>query len=233
MSATLYDDPVFRVAGDQGMLMEFGDGIAYPINQRVMAMTMAMDEAQLDGVTEIVPTYRSVVVTYNPLKISFNTLKETLLSMSREVGEVDLPYPEIVDIPVCYGGEWGPDLEFVAASHGLSAQEVIRQHSEADYLVFMLGFTPGFPFLGGLPESLHTPRLETPRTRVPAGSVGIANGQTGVYPIDSPGGWQLIGRVPVKIFDPQRENPFLIKAGNLLKFRPVSEEEYNQLTEKS
>jgi KipI family sensor histidine kinase inhibitor len=145
------------------------------------------------------------------------------------LADIEIPSAETIEIPVCYGGDFGPDIEFVAQTHDLTVEEVIRIHSEPEYPIYMIGFTPGFPFLGGLPEKLHTPRLETPRTVVPAGSVGIANAQTGIYPIDSPGGWQLIGKTPLKLFDLQRSNPILLKAGDALKFKPITIYEYHRL----
>ena len=233
MNAELYDEPVFRIIGDQGILMELGNGIDSHINQSVQAAMIVVEQAQLNGVIEIIPTYRSMVVVYDPLVTTFFKLKDSLSMLSRGLSQANVPPRETVEIPVCYGGKFGEDLDFVATSHNLSTEEVIRLHSEADYLVYMLGFTPGFPFLGGLPKILHTQRLATPRNKVPAGSVGIANSQTGIYPIDSPGGWQLIGRVPIKIFDPAREDPFMLKAGNLLKFKPISLKEYHTLAGKA
>jgi KipI family sensor histidine kinase inhibitor len=135
-----------------------------------------------------------------------------------------------VQIPTLYGGEYGPDLESVAAHAGLTQARVVSLHSETDYLVYMMGFTPGFPYLGGLPEELFTPRLETPRARIPAGSVGIAEGQTGVYPVVSPGGWRLIGRTPLKLFDPERDPPSLVSAGDHVRFVPLAgEDEYKSI----
>ncbi len=138
----------------------------------------------------------------------------------------------VVEIPVCYGGEYGPDIETVGKSSNLGPDEVIKLHCEPEYLIYMVGFTPGFPFLGGLNEKLHTPRLKAPRMAVPEGSVGIANNQTGMYPIKSPGGWQIIGRTPLKLFAPERKNPFLYKAGEKIKFVPVSPETYKELKSK-
>ncbi|OGR20021.1 MAG: hypothetical protein A2X81_12190 [Desulfobacterales bacterium GWB2_56_26] len=229
MTTTLYDRPLFRLAGDQGMLMEFGETISPAIHGRIRAMLLALDRARLEGVVEFSPAYRSITLLYDPFVTSFDRLREELDGLFRESGEIILPTAEIVELPVCYGGRFGPDLAFVAETHQLATEDVIRLHSGPEYLVYMLGFSPGFPFLGGLPESLHTPRLESPRKRVPAGSVGIAGGQTGVYPIESPGGWQLIGRTPAKLFDYGRDRPFLLSAGNILKFKPIDEEEFAAL----
>lgn len=231
MGEGLYERARFRIAGDRGLLVEYGDAIDPAINRKVRAMAIALGQQTPQGVVEIIPTYRSLLILYDPFLTDPPQLEEALLRLEERLSEIEIPPPKTVEIPVCYGGEFGPDLEFVAQSHGLSPEEVIRLHSEPVYQVYMIGFTPGFPFLGGLPKILHTPRRETPRTRVPAGSVGIANDQTGIYPIESPGGWQLIGRTPLKIFDPKRSNPFLLKAGDLLKFKPISPDEYRRLAE--
>lgn len=231
MSKGLYDRARFRTAGDRGLLVEYGDAIDPVINRKVRAMAIALGKEPPEGVLEVIPTYRSLLILYDPLITTSSRLKEELLALEERLPEVQIPPPKMVEIPVCYGGEYGPDLESVAQLHGLSPQEVIRIHSEPTYQVYMIGFTPGFPFLGRLPEALHTPRHKTPRTRVPAGSVGIANDQTGIYPIESPGGWQLIGRTPLKIFDPERPDPFLLKAGDLVKFKPITPDEFRRLAE--
>lgn len=231
MGGCLYDKPRFRIAGDRGLLVEYGDAIDPVINRKVRSMAVAMSKETPEGIVEFIPTYRSLIIIYDPSATIPSQLQEALLSLEERLADIEIEPPEMIEIPVCYGGEFGPDIEFVARSHNLTMEEVIRIHSEPKYHIYMIGFTPGFPFLGGLPEQLHTPRLETPRTLVPAGSVGIANDQTGIYPVDSPGGWQLIGRTPLKLFDLERTNPFLLKAGDRLKFRPISPNEYARLVE--
>lgn len=221
----------FRIAGDRGLLVEYGDSIDPVINRKVRAMTMAINQQNVRGVVEVIPTYRSIIILYDPLVTDPPKLKEALLTIEERLSEIRIPPPETVEIPVCYGGDFGPDLDFIAQTNNLSVDDVVRIHSGPVYQIYMIGFTPGFPFLGGLAEILYTPRLETPRALVPAGSVGIANDQTGIYPVDSPGGWQLIGRTPLKLFDPDRSNPFLLKAGDLLKFKPISIVEYQRLAE--
>lgn len=230
MENGVYEKPFFRIAGDRGLLVEYGDVIDPSINRKVRSVTIALGRENLMGVIELIPTYRSLVILYDPARTNPARLRADVLSVEGRLAQIEIPPPETVEIPVCYGGKMGPDIEFVARSHGLTVEEVIRIHSEPVYQVYMIGFTPGFPFLGVLPEILHTPRLETPRKLVPAGSVGIANDQTGVYPIDSPGGWRLIGRTPLKLFDVQRENPFLLKAGDSLRFRPMSADEFRLLS---
>jgi KipI family sensor histidine kinase inhibitor len=231
MQSALFDTPVFRVAGDRGLLVEYGGSIDPEINQKVRAMSLALEQEMPDGVTEVVPTYRSLLIVYDPEKIRPAQLEKLLESMEQRLDDIRIPPPKVVEIPVCYGGEFGPDIEHVAQSHDLTVEDVIRIHSEPEYRIYMVGFTPGFPFLGGLSEKLHTPRLESPRTRVPRGSVGIANNQTGVYPIASPGGWQLIGRTPLRLFAPERETPILYQAGDFLRFKPISVSEYQTLEE--
>lgn len=225
----LYPEPVFRVAGDRGLLMELSESIELETNQKIRALCIALEKSMPLGVLEVIPTYRSIVCIYDAGKTNPDKLQQELLAVYLALENAQPLKPDVVDLPVCYGGEFGIDLNRVADHNQLSAEEVIHLHSEPLYPVYMLGFTPGFPYLGGLSDRLHTPRLATPRSLVPAGSVGIANNQTGIYPIDSPGGWQLIGRCPYTLFDPHRENPFLIKAGDLLRFRPISTEEFEEL----
>lgn len=231
MANRVYESPVFRIAGDCGLLVEYGDAIDPEINRKVRAIAIALAQDMPTGVLEFIPAYRSIMVKYDPSLTTAPKLKEELLTLENRTSTIEIPPPDTMEIPVCYGGNLGPDIEFVAQTHHMSVDDVIRIHSEPYYQIYMIGFTPDFPFLGGLPESLHTPRLKTPRRVVPAGSVGIANQQTGIYPLDSPGGWQLIGRTPVKLFDPKRANPFLLKAGDKLKFRPISRSEYDSSVE--
>ncbi|MCP4720164.1 MAG: 5-oxoprolinase subunit PxpB [Desulfobacteraceae bacterium] len=229
MNCQLKERPVCRLAGDTGLIVEFGEGIDPDINKKVRAMAAAVKTRKPDGIIEIIPTYRSLLFIYNPVQIQpkqLITLIEEFESTIDTVGEQDV---NLIEIPVCYGKDFSPDIENVKASSNLDSDEVIRLHSQPEYLIYMVGFTPGFPFLGGLDEKLFTPRLTTPRLVVPAGSVGIANNQTGMYPIDSPGGWQIIGRTPLKLFAPQRKKPFLYKAGDKIKFIPISQDEFEQI----
>ena len=229
MRSGLYDRAHFRIAGDRGLLVEYGDTIDPAINQKVRSMAIVVKNNMPDGVIEIIPTYRSILLVYDPSVTTAPDLQETLAALEKDLAGIKIPSPKLVEIPVCYGGDFGPDIEYVANSNNLTEEEVVLLHSEPEYLIYMVGFTPGFPFLGGLSEKLHTPRLKTPRTLVPEGSVGIANAQTGIYPIASPGGWQLIGRTPVKLFAPERDNPILYQAGDFLRFKPISLSEYLRL----
>ena len=229
MQNGLFEKPFFRIAGDRGLLVEYGDGIDPDINNKVRSMAIVMEQETLEGVLETIPTYRSLLIIYNPAITNPAKLKKEILVLEERLSEIKIPPPDTVEIPVCYGGEFGPDIQFVAEHNSVTEDDVIRIHSGEEYQIYMIGFTPGFPFLGGLPEVLHTPRLETPRSFVPEGSVGIANNQTGIYPVASPGGWQLIGRTPIRLFAPASANPFLYKAGDRIKFNPMSAEDYSRL----
>ena len=232
MQNGLFEQARFRTAGDRGLLVEYGDVIDPVVNNKVRSMAIVMEDNSTRGITEIIPTYRSLLIIYDPAITHPDRIKTALEKLETRLGDIQIPPPRTVEIPVCYGGEFGPDIDTVAETNRLSVAEVIKLHSQPEYPIYMVGFTPGFPFLGGLSEKLHTPRLETPRTLVPEGSVGIANNQTGIYPIASPGGWQLIGRTPLKLFAPWRENPFLYQAGDRLKFVSISTEKFAQIAEK-
>lgn len=231
MQEGLFEKARYRIAGDRGLLVEYGDVIDPAVNSKVRSMAMVMEQDSPAGISEVIPTYRSLLIVYDPAITNPAKLKKALKTREARLDEIMIPPPQIVEIPVCYGGEFGPDIAYVAESHNLTVEEVIELHCQPQYLIYMVGFTPGFPFLGGLCEKLHTPRLETPRTFVPEGSVGIANNQTGIYPVASPGGWQLIGRTPVKLFAPGRRNPFLYQAGDRIKFSPISSEEFARIFE--
>ncbi|HEX7523829.1 MAG TPA: 5-oxoprolinase subunit PxpB [Candidatus Deferrimicrobium sp.] len=216
------------VAGEQGLVVEFGNAIDPAVNARVHRLARALATRGLEGVIESIPTYRSLLVLFDPLVLPRERLVpevEALLSIP-VVEEASGAGGNTVELPVLYGGEFGPDLAFIARHNGLSTEEVIAIHSSSSYLVYMLGFTPGFPYLGGMSSRLAAPRLLSPRGKVPSGSVGIAGSQTGVYPLESPGGWRLIGRTPLRLFDLEAGRPFLLAPGDVVRFRPVDEEEY-------
>ena len=230
----MYDSPKFLTAGDRALVVEIGEVISPECNRRVNQLLGAIEEGGVRGVVDLVPTYRSLMVLYDPMLVSFEDLREAISEVGSKHKDGKAEGGRLVEIPTLYGGDHGPDLEFVAEQAGLSVEDAVQLHSSVDYLVYMMGFTPGFPYLGGLPERLATPRLTTPRTVIPAGSAGIAESQTGVYPLDSPGGWQLIGRTPLRLFDVDRVRPSLISAGDRVRFVPLgSEEEYRRIEDEA
>jgi inhibitor of KinA len=214
--------------GDRGLLLEFGDEISPEINERVRQMALAIQKEGGEGIVETVPTYRSLLVLYNPLVLSFSELKKNLEGIEEGLGEISFPKPKSTRIPVVYGGPYGPDLEYVADYHKRTPEEVIRLHCSKPYLIYLIGFMPGFPYMGELVPELITPRLKTPRVLVPTGSVAIAQKQTGIYPMDSPGGWRILGKTPVKLFDPIKDPPAYLQMGDLVQFYPITEREFQE-----
>ena len=227
----MYNEIKYIPAGDRSVVMEFGNSINPEINWKIRNMVSTIENGKLNGISEIIPTYRSILIIYDPLAIEYNSLIDYLKQAVNNLGDSSEGQARIVELPTVYGGEYGPDIEFVADHNNLTVEEVIKLHSSTDYLLYMLGFTPGFGYLGGMSKKIETPRLQVPRTKIPAGSTGIAGSQTGIYPIDSPGGWQLIGRTPVKLYDPLGTPPILLNAGDYVRFVPVSEEEYLKIQE--
>jgi inhibitor of KinA len=220
--------------GDSAVVIEFGQVISERIHHHIIAIGNFLEEYSFDGFIEYVPAFTTVTVFYDPLIIDYETVKIHLKEMLDEVNEEGNVVPPItVDIPVLYGGPQGPDLTFVAKNAGISEAEIINVHTEKEYLVYMIGFAPGFPYLGGMNEKIASPRKEVPSANIPAGSVGIAGIQTGIYPIETPGGWQIIGQTPLKLFDVNRNPPALIKAGNKLRFVAITEDEFDEMREES
>jgi len=226
--------------GDQALLVELGDSINEATHRRVQAAWRALAAEKLPGVSETVPAYTSVTVFYDPGKVVQAGAPETeivgwLTSKVRErlkdPPKAAKAKPRRVEIPVCYGGGFGPDLARVAAQAKLSPEEVIKRHSRSTYLVYLIGFAPGFPYLGGLPKELATPRHPKPRMEVPAGSVGIAGEQTGIYPQVTPGGWNLIGATPLRLFQPEHNPPVRLRAGDEVRFKAITAEEFAKLQE--
>jgi len=215
----------FRPMGDRSFLVELGDTISPDVNRRVQRLVLQLRQASLPGVREIAPGYRSLLVVYDPLTIAPAELKERITEVAARHGSAGLPPAKLLTVPVFYGGDYGPDLERVVGHLGISDDEVVRLHTETIYRVYMIGFTPGYPYLGELPAALAVPRRSTPRTRVPKGSVGIAQRQTGIYPVESPGGWQIIGWTPIELFDPSRQPPSLLEMGDRVKFEAVRQVE--------
>ncbi len=204
--------------GDSAILIQLGEEIDLTVNRRVHALAGLVEASAVSGVIETVPAYATLLVHYDPLVLSFTQIKNILHEKVPQIQENESHKPRLIEVPVRYGGTLGPDLELVASHLGLRVEDVIRIHSSKIYTVYMMGFTPGYPYMGKLDDALVTPRLETPRTRVPVGTVAIASSQTGIYSIESPGGWNLIGWTPLKLFDPNSDSPFLFAPGDEVKF---------------
>lgn len=230
MTTNLYERALFRISGDRSLLAVYGTGVDQAVNDKVRRMATLITNQKLPGIDAAVPSYCTLSVHYNPLKIGFSELRDILWTLENKLNQADIPEPLTIDIPVCYGEEFGPDIDFVAQHNGISVNEVIQIHTCSVYHIFAIGFAPGFCYLGGLDPRLHAPRLETPRVRVAAGSVGIAGAQTGVYPLTSPGGWRLIGRTPLRLFAPERPHPILYQAGDKIRFRSVSSDEFHHIS---
>ena len=223
----------FAPLGDHAITISLGDSIDERTHRLVRAVSAALDASVPCGLTDQVPAFASVVVHYDPARVPgastrtpYERMVEVLAAALAEARPESLAPTRVVEIPVCYGGVFGPDLGDVAQHNHLEPDEVVRMHSSAEYLVYMVGFMPGFAYLGGLPHGIATPRRPSPRTAVPAGTVGIGGQQTGVYPLESPGGWNLVGRTPLKIFDIARDEPTLLATGDRVRFRPITAGEF-------
>ncbi|MBI3886332.1 MAG: 5-oxoprolinase subunit PxpB [Opitutae bacterium] len=226
--------------GDTALRIELGDQIDEPTHRRVQAALRALEAARLPAVSELTPAYATVTLFYDPVGAVGAGAPAAGVAgwLEARVREVLANPPKsgttkgrTVEIPVCYGGDFGPDLGVVAAQADLSPGEVVKRHSRAEYFVHLVGFAPGFAYLGGLPKELATPRRATPRTMVPAGSLGIGGAQTGIYPLVTPGGWNLIGRTPRRMFRPRENPPTLLSAGDRVKFRAITREEFAAMEE--
>ncbi|MDI6807824.1 MAG: 5-oxoprolinase subunit PxpB [Candidatus Eisenbacteria bacterium] len=213
--------PCILAAGDSAFTVEFGDRMDEALNRRVRALDATLNAQPFPGMLETVPTYRSLLVMYDPLTAGETQVRAALIRALEGLRADRLPEGRLFEIPVSYGGTSGPDLADVAAHCGMTPSQVVRLHTEPAYRVAMLGFAPGFSYLFGLPRVLATPRLTTPRTRVEPGSVGIAGLQTGIYALHTPGGWRIIGRTPTSLFDPDSDDPFVLHAGDRVRFLPV------------
>lgn len=226
--------PRIVLNGDSAVCVEFGNEISIEVNNKVSSFQKIIEEemsaGHLKGVVETIPAFCSIMICYDPEVIWYEDLEASLRGLlDRELPAAAGGSRRLVEIPVCYGGELGPDLKDVAEHAGITEEEVIKLHSGRNYLIYMMGFLPGFAYLGGLDSRLEIPRLPSPRGRIPSGSVGIGGKQTGIYPIDSPGGWRIIGKTPVRPFRLRRKNPLLYQTGDYIRFVPVSRGEYEQI----
>ena len=216
----------FQPASDQSLLVYFGQQITVDANQRVRKLLQLLESEPVEGVRNLHPAYCSLLVKFDVLKLTHAQLETILRRYLDRLDAISLAEPRHLEIPVCYGGEFGPDLDDVAALHEMTPAEVVELHSSVTYTVYFLGFVPGYPYLGELPTALATPRLATPRRHVPAGSVAIGGNQTGVYPFATPGGWRLIGRTPVAMFRPDRASMSLLSIGDRVRFVPISSAQF-------
>ncbi len=223
----------FLFSGDSALVIEFGNEISVDINKKIRKMMDDIKKENIDGIVELVPTYCSLLINYDVLKIDYNTLVEKLKTfLNNDLETAEGEEVTLVEIPTLYNDEVGPDLSYVAEHNKISKEEVIKIHTGTDYLVYMLGFMPGFTYLGGMSEKIATPRLESPRLQIYPGSVGIAGKQTGMYPSMSPGGWRIIGRTPLKLYNPDSDTPVYISSGDYVRYVSISEEEYNDILKK-
>lgn len=222
--------PTISPVGDRAISIDFGQVIDPKINRHIRQTIERIKELQLEGIIELVPTYCALLVEYDVMQYSYSEICNIIEPILEEgLTDTTNEMVTVVEVPTVYGGEFGPDLSFVASHNHLSEDEVISIHSGTDYLVYMLGFIPGFTYLGGMDPRIATPRLSSPRTLIPAGSVGIAGEQTGTYPSDSPGGWQIIGRTPVTMYDMSKAQAALLNAGDYVRYVPIDESEFHRI----
>jgi inhibitor of KinA len=227
------DDPGqvvrFLPAGDRAVCVELGDEISVEVNTRVRALEYLIEQTSLTGVTETVPSFRSLLVYYDPARIGYGELCAALQAVGGRATGAALPPSRLVELPCCYDPELGPDLEVAARRLGLPVEELVRLHAGAEYLVYFIGFTPGLPYMTGMPERIELPRLDTPRVKVDAGSVGIGGTQCCIYSIDSPGGFWLLGRTPLRLYDPDAAEPTLLRPGDRVRLRPIDRAEFDDI----
>lgn len=220
-------DYSFSPLSDQAIVIEVGQEINEEVQARVRAVSQLLENKPPHWLVEIIPAFTTITAFYKPTAATYETVKAELREVLHQAEESMASEPRTVEIPVCYGGDFGPDLDFVAEHNGLTTEEVIDIHTSGTYSVHMIGFAPGFPFIGGMSEKIAAPRRNSPRLRIPERTVGIAGKQTGVYPIETPGGWQLIGRTPIRLFRPENSIPSLLQAGDKVVFKRITESEYH------
>jgi KipI family sensor histidine kinase inhibitor len=227
----LYAEPRLLPAGDRAVAVELGDDISREASARVLALERLLTESGVPGLEEAIPTFRSLLVAYDPLVLPWSALEALLRRLAADLAHARPPPGRRVELPCAYGGAFGPDLEEVARRLDLAPDEVVRLHAGAEHYVYFVGFTPGLPYMAGQPERLTIPRLDRPRTRTPAGSVGIGGRQSSIYSVESPGGFWVLGRTPLRLYDPEAPDPILLRAGDRVRFRPIDAAEYDAIAE--
>lgn len=225
----IYAEPRFLPCGDLALSVELGDDINREVNARVLALEYLIQQRRVSGVTETVPSYRSLLVYYDPLVVGWGALTKSLHALWREARPEVLPPARTVEVPCCYGGDLGFELEAAAEKIGLPADEVARLHADADYYVYFVGFTPGLPYMTGMPDRIFIPRLVQPRLKTPPGSVSIGGIQCCIYPVESPGGFWVLGRTPLRLYDPESADPILLRAGDHVRFTMITRPEYDAI----
>ena len=216
----------FQAASDQSLLVYLGEEIGAAAHDRVVQLLRLLQSEPIKWIQNIQPAYCSLLITFDAVAVDHADVQAKISELEKHAKKLPVAKPRLVEVPVCYGGEFGPDLEWVAAQRGLTAEEAVELHFAQTYHAYFLGFAPGFAYLGDLAEEIAIPRLETPRKEVPAGSVGIAGRQTAIYPLATPGGWRLIGRTPLELFKKDREPLGLIGIGDQVRFRPITRTEF-------
>jgi len=229
MPTSIMDGVQFRPASDQSLLVFFGRQITLDAHQQIRKLLLLLESEPIRGVRNLHPAYCSILIVFDALRLRHEELDAILRDYLCRLDQVALPEPRQMEIPTCYGGEFGPDLSELAGQHGMTPSQVVELHASVTYIVYFLGFVPGFAYLGGLPEALATPRLDSPRRNTPPGSVGIADTQTGIYPFDTPGGWRLIGRTPIAMFRHDSDNMSFLAIGDRVRFTPISAERFAAL----
>jgi inhibitor of KinA len=226
---TIWPEPRLLPCGDQALSVELGDEVNRELNARVLALEYLLQQKHLPGVGETVPSYRALLVYYDPLVIGYDDLGTTLRELCARARPEVLPPARTVELPCCYGGEMGFELEAAAQKLGLPPDEVARLHAGADYYTYFVGFTPGLPYMTGMPKELTIPRLQNPRTKTPPGSVSIGGVQCCIYSVESPGGFWVLGRTPVRLYDPAAPDPILLRAGDHVRFRAIDRAEFDAI----
>lgn len=225
----MYTEVKYLSCGECAVVMEFANEINKDVNAKIRSIVDSIDNDKLDYIVDILPTYRSILIQYDAMKINYEELIKKLKSYENATATSQDEMVRLVKIPTVYGKEYGQDIEFVANHNNITVDEVIKIHTSTDYLVYMLGFIPGFTYLGGMSDKIATPRLASPRAKIDGGSVGIAGTQTGTYPTDSPGGWQIIGRTPLNLFSPEKEPPVFINSGDYIRYVSIDEDEFKKI----